>query len=91
MSVDNRSETALALQGAYACDLAPDGDGRAFGAWAGTDWAEEALFVARSNTAGGGWQFGWVGMSATSWRAWAPRGIAYTPASWAEITSRQLN
>ncbi|MDE2899084.1 MAG: hypothetical protein OXO54_12260 [Chloroflexota bacterium] len=51
-------QSPTVLQGAYACDLAPDGHGRAFGAWAGTDWAEETLFVARSNTAGGGWQFG---------------------------------
>ena len=58
MSHEELPETPPVLQGAYACDLAPDGNGRAFGAWAGTDWAEEALFVARSNTAGGGWQFG---------------------------------
>ena len=37
--------------------MAPDSDGRAFGAWAASDWAEEALFAARSNQRGGGWQF----------------------------------
>ena len=52
-----RLETPAVLQGAYACDLAPDVDGRAFGAWAASDWAEEALFAARSNTGGGGWRF----------------------------------
>ena len=58
MPSSHRPGTPTVLQGAYACDLAPDANGRAFAAWAGTDWAEEALFVARSNTAGGGWQFG---------------------------------
>ena len=58
MPSSHRPGIPTVLQGAYACDLAPDANGRAFAAWAGTDWAEEALFVARSNTAGGGWQFG---------------------------------
>ena len=57
MSTGDWPDTPTVLQGAYACDLAPDGDGRAFGAWAASDWAEEALFAARSNTGGGGWRF----------------------------------
>ena len=57
MSATDWSETPRVLQGAYACDLALHADGRAFGAWAGTDWAEEALFIARSNTGGGGWRY----------------------------------
>ncbi len=57
MSKTERPETPTVLQGAYACDLAPDSGGRAFGAWAASDWAEEALFAARSNTGGGGWRF----------------------------------
>ena len=56
MSTGHWSETPAVLQGAYACDLAPDADGRAFGAWAASDWAEEALFATRSNQRGGGWQ-----------------------------------
>ena len=56
MSTGDRPDTPTVLQGAYACDLAPDGDGRAFGAWAASDWAEESLFAARSNQRGGGWQ-----------------------------------
>ena len=56
MSTGDWPETPTVLQGAYACDLATDGDGRAFGAWAASDWSEEALFAARSNTQGGGWQ-----------------------------------
>lgn len=57
MSVVARPDTPTVLQGAYACDVAPDADGGAFGAWAGSDWAEEALFGLRTSHPGGHWQF----------------------------------
>ncbi len=54
---DGLRNTPRVLQGAYACDLAADGAGRAFGAWVGSDWAEEALFGQRTYHDGGHWQF----------------------------------
>ena len=57
MSIDHWSDTPTVLQGAYACDVAPDADGGAFGAWAGSDWAEESLFGLRTSHPGGHWQF----------------------------------
>ena len=57
MSVVARPDTPTVLQGAYACDVAPDADGGAFGAWAGSDWAEESLFGLRTSHPGGHWQF----------------------------------
>ena len=57
MAMDIRPQTPTVLRGAYACDLAADGDGRVFGAWAGSDWAEESLFGLRSWNSDGHWQF----------------------------------
>ena len=57
MATETRPDTPTVLQGAYACDLAPDADGGAFGAWAGSDWAEEALFGLRTAHPAGHWQF----------------------------------
>ena len=57
MATETRPDTPTVLQGAYACDVAPDANGGAFGAWAGSDWAEEALFGLRTSHPGGHWQF----------------------------------
>ena len=57
MATETWPDTPTVLQGAYACDLATDVDGGAFGAWAGSDWAEEALFGVRTAHPGGHWQF----------------------------------
>ncbi len=57
MATETWPDTPTVLQGAYACDVAPDADGGAFGAWAGSDWAEEALFGIRTAHPGGHWQF----------------------------------
>ena len=57
MSAVDGADTPTVLQGAYACDLAPDADGGVVGAWAGSDWAEEALFGLRTAHPGGHWQF----------------------------------
>ena len=57
MAIDHWPDTPTVLQGAYACDVAPDADGGAFGAWAGSGWGEEALFGLRMSHPGGHWQF----------------------------------
>ena len=57
MAIDHWPDTPTVLQGAYACDIAPDADGGAFGAWAGSGWGEEALFGLRMSHPGGHWQF----------------------------------
>ena len=57
MTTDVWPDTPTVLQGAYACDVAPDPDGGVFGAWAGSGWGEEALFGLRTSHPGGHWQF----------------------------------